>query len=83
MTTGDIYKFIINDIKIRITENLIIGNKNPSPGLTQMLQMWMGQNRQFYIEAKSEANWAGLSKDFTKKMYAKNRQNQNRYNLPK
>lgn len=83
LTTGDIYKFIINDIKIRITENLIIGNKNPSPGLTQMLQMWMGQNRQFYIEAKSEANWAGLSKDFTKKMYAKNRQNQNRYNLPK
>ena len=83
ITTSHIASYITNHVKIKIAENLIIGNKNPSPGLTQMLQMWMGQNRQFYIEAKSEANWAGLSKDFTKKMYAKNRQNQNRYNLPK
>jgi hypothetical protein len=83
LTTGDILRFIENYTKIRIAEQLIANNRNPNPGLQNLLQIWFGQDRLLEIKARSEANWSGLAQDFAQKMYAKNRQNQNRYNLPK
>lgn len=83
LTTGDISLYIYNSIKIKIAEQLIVNNRNPNPGLQNLLQIWFGQDRLLEIKARSESNWGGLSQDFAQKMYAKNRQNQNRYNLPK
>lgn len=82
LTTSDIYRHILLDVKIRIVENLLINNRN-AESLKQLLQLWLPQLRQSYIEAKSEANFFGLKKGWEKEMYNKNRQNQNRYNLPK
>lgn len=82
ITTGDIYKFILLDVKIHIVESLLINNKN-AESLKYLLQLWMSQYRQFYIEAKSEANFHGLSENWHLKAYNKNRENQNRYNLPR
>lgn len=82
LTTGDIALYLTNHIKIKIAESLIINNKNPN-GVRDLLSMWMGQDRLLEIKARSEANWAGLQNGWEKTMYAKNRQNQNRYNIIK
>jgi hypothetical protein len=83
ITTEDIYKWIINTIKIRIVENLIINNKNPTPGLQSMLQLWLQQDRQLFLAAKSESNWSGLSKNWNK-LYKKRLEIEASYfNLPK
>lgn len=82
ISTGDLKAYIENFVKIRITENLIMNNKNPQ-GIQSLLSMWMQQDRLLEVKARSEANWSGISKDFAQKMYQKNRENQARFNLPK
>jgi hypothetical protein len=82
ITTGDIKEYVINEIKIKIAENLILNNKN-AQGAGQLLPMWKQDKRLLYIKAKSEASWNGLSKDWDRKFYLKNRQNQQLYNLPR
>ena len=82
ITTGHIKEYIENYVKIKIAENLLLNNKNPT-GMAQILPMWMQQDSKFYLQAKSEANWHGLQDGWQKKIHIKNRQNQNRYNLPK
>jgi hypothetical protein len=82
ISTEDIYKWITNTIKIRIVENLIINNKNPTPGLQSMLQLWLQQERQLFLAAKSESNWSGMGnwqKGYKRKMQIE----MNSYNLPK
>lgn len=82
ITTGHIKEYIENYVKIKIAENLILNNKNPT-GVAQLLPMWIGQDSKFYLQAKSESNWSGLNNtNWQKEVYLKNRQNQNRYNLP-
>lgn len=81
-STNDIYKYIENYIKIKIAENLILNNKNPT-NIQSLLQLWIGQERALRLAAKSEANWSGLPKGWDKK-YKKNLQiEMSKYNLPK
>lgn len=82
ITTGDIYKFITLDIKIRIAESLIMNDKNPK-GLQNLLPMWLQQQRLLEVKARSEANWYGLNPNWGNKMYKNKIDTLNRYNLPK
>ena len=82
ITTGHIKQYIENYVKIRITEDLIIKDKNPK-GLVNLLQMWKQDERLLFTQAKSEANWSGLSADWAKKLYAKRMENMARFNLPR
>lgn len=81
ISTGDIRKYIENKIKIKIGEDLMINQKNPT-GLPELLKLWLQQDRIYFIEARSEANWNGLPKDWAIKERIKNRARQDRFNLP-
>lgn len=82
ISTGDIEKYAECYIKSRIAQDLII-SKKADASLNQLIGLWMGQERQLYILAKSEANWNFDEKAWARKTYAKNREAQNLYNLPK
>lgn len=82
ITTGDILKYIENYVKIKIGENLILNNKNPT-GVTNLLSMWVGQDRALFLAAKSEANWNGISKNFAKDYNRMLQIEASKYNLPK
>lgn len=81
ISTGDILKYIENYVKIKIGENLILNNKNPT-GITNLLSMWMSQDRALFLAAKSESNWSGLG-DFSNKYKRKLQIEASKYNLPK
>lgn len=82
ISTGDIEKYVENYVKIRIAENLILNNKNPT-NIQPLLQMWLSQDRTLRLAAKSESNWSGLPKGWDKK-YKKSLQiEMNQYNLPR
>ncbi|HSE99909.1 MAG TPA: hypothetical protein VLA48_03350 [Nitrososphaeraceae archaeon] len=81
ISTSDIVKYIENYVKIRIGENLILNNKNPT-GISQLLSMWISQDRAFRLAAKSEANWHGLGK-FDENYRHKLQVDFNKYNLPR
>ncbi len=81
ISTGDILNYLENYVKIKIAENLIVNNKNAS-GLLQILPMWKQQDRQMYINAKSEANWSGLSSKWHLKYYNHTQKQLSRFNLP-
>lgn len=80
ISTGDIYKYIENAVKIKIGEDLILKNKNPQ-GVSQLLSMWVQKDRELYHSAQTEAKFGGLSKDWTKKMYKQNLINRNRFRI--
>lgn len=83
ISTGSIKEYIENNVKIKIAEYLIINDKNPQ-ALTQLMGRWEQKERLLFLEAKSEANWSGINlKDFQRKVYSKNRENQNRFDLPR
>ena len=82
ISTSSILSYIENYVKIRIAENLILNNKNPT-NLQPLLQMWLGQNRQLYLEAKSESNWAGLNKNWHKGYKKRLQIEMSQYSLPK
>lgn len=65
-TTGDLVKYVENYCKIKIAEDLILKNKNPT-GISQLLPMWMQQNIPFRNAAKSECSWNNLPKNWSKK----------------
>lgn len=81
ITTGDLVKYVENYVKIRIAENLILNNKNPT-GVTSLLQMWLGQDRALFLAAKSECNWSGLSKGWDTMYRNKLQVEFNKYKLP-
>lgn len=82
ITTGDLYNHVLNTVKIKIAEDLIINQRNPT-GITNLVQMWLQNQRLLFVSAKSEANWSGFSPDFDKKQYEKNRARERKYNLPR
>jgi hypothetical protein len=82
LSTGDIYKYIQNYVKIQIAENLIANNKNPQ-GVGQLLSMWMQQNVMLRNAAKSESNWSGLPKGWNRDYKKKLQMDMNSFNLPK
>lgn len=82
ISTGGILRYIECYVKLKIGENLILNNKNPST-ITSLMSLWSSQLRELYLEAKSEANWAGLNKNWHKKYKKRLQINMNQYQLPK
>ncbi len=83
ITTGDILSYTTNFVKIQIAENLILNNKNPNSGLQNLLQMWLGQDRQLFLAAKSESNWSGLPKNWSTRYRNALQVEASKYNLPR
>ncbi len=82
ISTGDIYKWIENVVKLKIGENLILNNKNPT-GITSLMQMWAQQSIPLRNAAKSESNWSGISKNFGKTYKRRLQIEQSYFNLPR
>jgi hypothetical protein len=82
-SNGAIEKYVENHVRIHLSQHLIINGK-AGTNLNQILGVWMQQERQLLIEAKSEASWNGIDLDrWSRKIYKQNRFNQQLYNLPK
>ena len=81
-STGSILNHIKNKVRIELGQHLILSQLNTS-GLKELLPIWLQNERLYFIEAKSEANWAGMNqKEWTKQRQQRNRVEQNRFNLP-
>lgn len=82
LSTGDIRNYLVNKVKVELGQHLILSQLNTS-GLKELLPIWLQNERLYFIEAKSEANWAGMNqKEWTKQRQQRNRVEQNRFNLP-
>ena len=82
ISTGDIRNYLVNKVKVELGQHLILSQLNTS-GLKELLPIWLQNERLYFIEAKSEANWAGMNqKEWTKQRQQRNRVEQNRFNLP-
>lgn len=81
LTTGDIFRYLENYVKIKIAEDLIANNKNPQ-GIGQLYTVWKGQEREFKRAAIVEAKFASFSKDWHKKYKRGNKRDFARYALP-
>ena len=82
ISTGSILNHIKNKVRIELGQHLILSQLNTS-GLKELLPIWLQNERLYFIEAKSEANWAGMNqKEWTKQRQQRNRVEQNRFNLP-
>ena len=81
-TTGDLYKYIENYVKLKIAENLILNGKNAT-NVQGLMQMWASKEREYRIAAKSECNYAGLDNNWHKRYNKLLQANFNKYNLPK
>lgn len=82
LSTGGILNHIKNKVRIELGQHLILSQLNTS-GLKELLPIWLQNERLYFIEAKSEANWAGMNqKEWTKQRQQRNRVEQNRFNLP-
>lgn len=82
ITTGDIEKYVINQVKIALAEPLILNSKNPQ-GVATMLNLWKQEERMLRINAKSEANWNGITSNLEKETIRRKNHNINKFNLPK
>ena len=81
-STGSILNHIKNKVRIELGQHLILSQLNTS-GLKELLPIWLQNERLYFIEAKSEANWAGMNqKEWTKQRQQRSRVEQNRFNLP-
>ena len=82
LSTGSILNHIKNKVRIELGQHLILSQLNTS-GLKELLPIRLQNERLYFIEAKSEANWAGMNqKEWTKQRQKRNRAEQNRFNLP-
>ena len=82
ISTGGILNHIKNKVRIELGQHLILSQLNTS-GLKELLPIWLQNERLYFIEAKSEANWAGMNqKEWTKQRQQRSRVEQNRFNLP-
>lgn len=81
-TTSDLVKYIENYCKVKIAENLILNNKNPS-GITQLVSMWMQQMIPLRNAAKSEVSFANLPKNWHVNYRKRLQLEVDNYNLPR
>ena len=82
ISTGSILNHIKNKVRIELGQHLILSQLNTS-GLKELLPIWLQNERLYFIEAKSEANWAGMNqKEWAKQRQQRSRVEQNRFNLP-
>lgn len=80
ISTGEILEYCEAFVKTRITENLIINNKNPQ-GLSQLYTTFKQDEKVKYHAAQCEAKMGGLSKGWDRRMYATNLYNKKRLGL--
>lgn len=74
MTSGALYDYILNKIKIDIAELLIVNNLNPQ-GITTLYQKWVQDDRILRSAAESEVNFHGLKDGWNKRLKAVNQAN--------
>lgn len=82
ITTGDIFRYIEQYVKVKIAEDLIVNNKNPM-GIAQIYPMWKQELPMLKRAAITESKYANLPKDWGKKFKALNRRDIAIFELPK
>lgn len=80
LTTGDIYNYIFQMVRVNIIENIILNNKNAAAA-GQLYPSLKAELRDLEHRAKTEAKYNGLSPNFARKMYAINLANRKRFGL--
>lgn len=80
ISTGDIYKYIENAVKIRVGEDLILKNKNPQ-GIKELIPLWLQRDRDLKHAAQTEAKFGGLNNGWERRMYKQNLINRNRFRI--
>lgn len=80
-TTGDIYNYIENYVKIRIAEDLITNNLNPK-GITQLYPTWKAEDRELKSAALKEAKFKGAGKKWQERFKKRNMQEIRKFQLP-
>ena len=80
-TVGDLFRYIENQVKVKIAEDLIANNQN-AQGLAQLYPTWKQQEMPYRRAALVETKFMGLGKNWAKKFKAKNRQQISVFNLP-
>ena len=81
-TTSDIKDYIENYVKIKIGESLILNNKNPT-GVQSLYSSWKMDEKRLWMNAKSEATFNGLPKNWHKNYNRKLQMDFNNYKLPR
>lgn len=79
-TTGDIFRYLEQYIKVKIAEDLIINNKNPM-GIAQIYPMWKAEMPRLKAAALTEAKFSKLPKDWGKRFKALNQRDFAVFNL--
>ena len=67
-STGDIYNFIFQMVKVNIIENIILNNKNAAVA-GQLYPSLKAELRELEHKAQCESKYSGLSKGWDRKMY--------------
>ena len=81
LTTGDIYNFIFQMVKVNIIESLILNNKNPA-GATQLYQVLKAELRDLEHRAQCESKMHGMGDgSWTRKYYKQSVTNRKRLGL--
>lgn len=80
-STGDIYNYIENYVKVRIAEDLIANNLNPT-GIVQLYPNWKAEQRELKVAALKEAKFHGAGKQWQNKLKKQNRQEIRKFELP-
>lgn len=80
-STGDIYEYLKQCVKIQLVEGWIANDENPK-GLAQLFPMWKQEIISLQRKASVEAKFGNLSKGWHKKFKTLNRRDTVRYELP-
>ena len=80
ITTGEIFSYIENLIKLKLCEGFIINNRNPQ-GISQLYASYKADDRALLHAAQCEAKFSGLSKGWDRRMYATNLYNKKRLGI--
>ena len=71
LTTGDIYNFIFQMVRVNIIENVILNNKNAAAA-GQLYSTLKAELRELEHKAQCESKYNGLQKGWDRRMYAIN-----------
>jgi hypothetical protein len=82
ITTGDLRKYIENYVKIKIAEDLILNNKNPT-GIKDLFSLWLQKEREYRNAAKSEVKFGNLDKNWSKRHRKRLQIETDKFNLPR
>ena len=80
LTTGDIYNFIFQMVRVNIIENIILNNKNAAAA-GQLYPSLKAELRELEHKAQCESKYSGLQKGWDRRMYAVNLANRKRLGL--